>query len=91
MTAAQATSANFDFGRVVSNTFRVVGANLRELSIIALLLAGLPAAHLVPTAEASTHSIWQSVPVTAGTAITVSAIAARRTSRRGRIEARMPP
>jgi len=39
-------------------------------------VAGLPAAHLVPTAEASTHSIWQSVPVTAGTAITVSAIAA---------------
>ena len=44
MTAAQATSASFDFGRVVSNTFRVVGANRRELSIIALLLAGLPAA-----------------------------------------------
>lgn len=44
MTAAQATSASFDFGRVVSNTFRVVGANLRELSILALLLAGLPAA-----------------------------------------------
>lgn len=44
MTAAQATSANFDFGRVVSNTFRVVGANLRELSILAFLLAGLPAA-----------------------------------------------
>ncbi len=39
-------------------------------------VAGLPAAHLVPTAEASTHSIWQSVPVTAGTAITISAIAA---------------
>ncbi|WP_436061573.1 hypothetical protein [Phenylobacterium sp. LjRoot97] len=29
---------------MVSNTFRVVGANLRELSILALLLAGLPAA-----------------------------------------------
>jgi hypothetical protein len=44
MTAAQATSASFDFGRVVSNTFRVVGANLRELSILALLLAGVPTA-----------------------------------------------
>ncbi|MBP6878591.1 MAG: hypothetical protein KBC34_11255 [Phenylobacterium sp.] len=44
MTAAQATSANFDFGRVVSSTFRVVGANLRELSMLALLLVGLPAA-----------------------------------------------
>jgi len=54
MTAAQATSATFDFGRVVSNTFRVIGANLRELSILALLLAGLPtglmgAAQLVMT------------------------------------------
>ena len=44
MTAAQATSASFDFGRVVSNTLRVVGSNLRELSIVALLLAGVPAA-----------------------------------------------
>lgn len=46
MTAAQATSATFDFGRVVSNTFRVVGANLRELAILAVLLAGLPTALL---------------------------------------------
>lgn len=46
MTTAPATSASFDFGRVVSNTFRVVGANFRELAILAVLLAGLPAALL---------------------------------------------
>lgn len=46
MTAAPATSDHFDFGRVVSNTFSVVGGNFRELLILALLLIGLPAALL---------------------------------------------
>ncbi|MBA4011596.1 MAG: hypothetical protein C0481_06990 [Phenylobacterium sp.] len=46
MTTAPTASASFDFGRVVSNTFQVVMANFRELAILAVLLAGLPAALL---------------------------------------------
>jgi hypothetical protein len=42
MTATSATSANFDFGRVVSNTFNVIGSNFRELAILSVLLIGLP-------------------------------------------------
>lgn len=60
MTATPATSSHFDFGRVVSNTFSVIGRNFRELLILSLLLVGLPSALLswgqlvlTPTAEIS--------------------------------------
>lgn len=46
MTATSATSSHFDFGRVVSNTFSVIGRNIRELAILSVVLVGLPSALL---------------------------------------------
>lgn len=46
MVATQATIGSFDFGRVVKNTFGVLGRNLRELLILAAVLVGVPGALL---------------------------------------------
>lgn len=43
MTVAEGVGGQFDFGRVVKNTFEVIRRNLKELLILAALLAGLPA------------------------------------------------
>lgn len=46
MVATQATVGTFDFGRVVKNTFGVIGRNLREFLVLATVLVGVPAALL---------------------------------------------
>ena len=44
--AAQATIGSLDIGRVVKNTFGVIGRNLRELLLLAAVLVGVPGALL---------------------------------------------
>lgn len=46
MVATQATVGSFDFGRVVKNTFGVIGRNFRELLVLAAVLVGIPGALL---------------------------------------------
>ena len=43
MAVAEGVVGQFDFGRVVKNTFQVIGSNLKELLVLSALLSGLPA------------------------------------------------
>lgn len=46
MVATQATVGSFDFGRVVKNTFGVIGRNFGEHLVLAAVLVGIPGALL---------------------------------------------
>ncbi|WP_374657984.1 YciC family protein [Phenylobacterium sp.] len=43
MAVAEGVVGQFDFGRVVKNTFQVIGSNLKELLVLSAPLSGLPA------------------------------------------------
>ena len=53
MTAAVAASARFEMGRVITRTFGVIGRNFVVFALLALIVAGIPAALVNYLTEAS--------------------------------------